>query len=216
VEEALDRARPWALLDVRDPDRVCAGAGACRSTSGADLAEPCARRGVPLVFISGAEAWHPVEDKAGVLEIRTGSLFMPWDRHARAVEILDALDAGRTVEIDAAAPWNGVYGPDVVDVALDLLLDGVSGAVPVRPAERVSLLDFARALAATADADAGLIVATGKPRPAPLFGWSGSHSYLPPLETMLERFVRECRTSRAIGEIAVERRDDDVRLQAAE
>jgi len=214
VEALLDSVQPWAVLDARDPDGVCGSDGTCAFEP--DLTEHCGRRSVPLVFISGAEAWRPVEAKAGVLEVRTGSLFMPWDRQARAVEILDSIDAGRRVEVDAAAPWNGVYGPDVVDVALDLLLDGVTGAVSVRPAERVSLLDLARALAATADADPALIVATGRSAPAPLFAWSGSPSYLPPLETMLERFVRECRTARIIGEEAVERREDDVRLEAAE
>jgi dTDP-4-dehydrorhamnose reductase len=214
--EALDAARPWAVFDARDPDGVCAGGTRGSRRSLEDLTGLCQSRNVPLVFLSGAEAWHAVEEKAGVLEIRTGALFMPWDRQAKAVEILEALDAGRSIEIHASAAWKGVYGPDVVDVALDLLLDGVSGAVPVRPAERISLLEFARALAATADADPSLVVAIGKAPPKPLFAWSGSVSYLPPLETMLERMVRECRTSRIAGEDAVERREDDVRLEAAE
>jgi dTDP-4-dehydrorhamnose reductase len=143
-------------------------------------------------------------------------LFVPWDRWAREVAILEALDAGRSIEIDAAASWTGVYGPDAVDVTLDLLLDGMTGAVSVRPAERVSEIEFARALAVTADRDVNLIVETGSPPPAPLFAWRGPASYLPPMDTSLERFVRECRSARRSGAAAIERRSDDVRLEAAE
>jgi dTDP-4-dehydrorhamnose reductase len=39
---------------------------------------------------------------------------------------------------------------------------------------------------------------------------------LPPLETTLERLVREGRTARLAGDLAVERREDEVRLEAAE
>jgi dTDP-4-dehydrorhamnose reductase len=141
---------------------------------------------------------------------------MPWDRSARAIAILDALDAGRPITVDASAAWTRVYGPDVMDVLLDLLLDGVTGAVNVRPAERVSELEFARQLAATAYREPELIRATGSPAPAPLFAWSGPVSYLPPLETTLERLVREGRAARLAGDLAVERREDEVRLEAAE
>ncbi len=109
-----------------------------------------------------------------------------------------------------------VYGPDLIDVVLDLLLDGATGAISVRPGERISELEFARALAVVADPDQALIVETGSPAPASLFDWSGPASYLPPLETTLERFVREARAARLSGELAVERREDDVRLEAAE
>jgi dTDP-4-dehydrorhamnose reductase len=140
---------------------------------------------------------------------------MPWDRQARAVAMLDALDRGRTVPVDAAACWLGVYGPDVMDVLLDLLLDGCSGAITARLGERICELDFARTLASVADCDPDLVRASGRPAPAPLFAWSGPASYLPPLETTLERFIRESRAARLVGEQAVERRDDEVRLEAA-
>jgi dTDP-4-dehydrorhamnose reductase len=212
-EQVLSQVGAWAILDARDPDAVCGGA---RSRRAGLLAEIAERHRVPLAFVSGAEEWHRPEERPGVLEIRTGSLFMPWDRSARAVAILEALDAGRPIEVDAAADWTRVYGPDVIDVLLDLLLDGVTGDVNVRPAERISELEFARALAVPAYRDPALIRAVGAPPPAPLFAWSGPASYLPPLETTLERFVREARAARLAGDLAVERRQDEVRLEAAE
>jgi dTDP-4-dehydrorhamnose reductase len=102
-----------------------------------------------------------------------------------------------------------------VDVTLDLLLDGMTGAVSVRPAERVSEIEFARALAVTAGRDVNLILETGSPPPGRLFAWRGPASYLPPMDTSLERFVRECRSARLSGAAAIERRSDDVRLEAA-
>lgn len=213
--DCLTEVRPWAVLDARDPDSVCSPRSRT-SNRLQGIQQACMRAEVPLAYITGAADWRPFDNEPGLLEVRTGSLFVPWDRWARAVTILEALDRGQRIEIDAAAGWGEVYGPDVIDVTLDLLLDGMTGAVSVRPGERVSELEFARALAVTADRDVDLIVATGSPPPAPLFAWHGPHSYLPPLETSLERFVRECRAARFSGAAAVERRDDDARLEAAE
>ncbi|HZF43036.1 MAG TPA: family 1 glycosylhydrolase [Sphingomonadaceae bacterium] len=212
----LRRTKPWAVVDARDPDAVCGigkpGIGCSRSV---DLQTVCIAEGIPLAHISGAKSRRSTGDGPGALEVRTGSLFVPWDRSARAVEILDALDAGRRIEIDAGAMWSGAYGPDVVDVTLDLLLDGMTGNVDVNPAAGVTELQFARALAEVADRNAGLIVERGRPPSPPLFGWTDSAFYLPPLETGLERFVREARAARLLGVAGVERREDDVRLEAA-
>ena len=147
----------------------------------------------------------------GLLEIRTRALFEPWDGSARAVALLEALDSARRIEVDAASPWKGVYGPDLVDVALDLLLDGVSGPVSVLPGERLSEAEFAKALAVVADRDPDLVVATGSPPATPLFAWSDRTSYLPPWETTLERLVREARAARRLGVQGVDRRMDEVR-----
>jgi dTDP-4-dehydrorhamnose reductase len=215
LADCLERVRPWAVLDARDPDSVCGGRSS-RLRRPEDLRQTWARFGIPLAVISGAEAWRAFDDQPGLLEIRTGALLMPWDHWARAVAILEALDAGRKIEIDAGAVWSGVYGPDVMDVTLDLMLDGMEGAVSVRVGERISEFEFARALAETADRDAGLIVPYGRPTEKPLFGWGATVSYLPPLETTLERFVREARGARTLGVEAVERREDEVRLEAAE
>ncbi|HEX9931507.1 MAG TPA: dTDP-4-dehydrorhamnose reductase [Allosphingosinicella sp.] len=215
AEALLDGATAWAVLDARDHDRLCGGGTSCRAGAEA-LARACAARRLPCAVIGGAPAWSPALGLPRLLEIRTGAMFAPWDRSARAVALLDALDADVPAKVDAAARWNGVYGPDLIDVVLDLLLDGVEGAVSVLPGERIGELEFARSLAAVADRDPALIVSTGTPAPAPLFQWRGPASYLPPLETMLERFVREARLARTDGELAVERREDDVRLEAAE
>jgi dTDP-4-dehydrorhamnose reductase len=210
----LDEASPWAVFDARDRHGLC---GEGRSAACAlALPRACAARDLPCLTVTGVAPWAAAADVPGLLEIRTRALFEPWERGARAVAMLEALDARQPVEADAGAAWTGIYGPDVVDVALDLLLDAVTGPVGVLPGERLSELEFARALAVAADRDPDLIVATGSPAAKPLFAWSDRPSYLPPWETTLERFVREARAARRLGVQGVERRLDEVREEAAE
>jgi dTDP-4-dehydrorhamnose reductase len=213
-DAALAEAEPWAVVDARDRDAVCPGTSwTGRRGAASGLPQACARRGIPCAVITGAAAWEPAPDVAGLLEVRTRKLFMPWDRSARAVEMLDALDAGKTVLAGRASLWDGVYGPDLIDVTLDLLLDGMTGAVTVVPAERLTEVQFAQALAVVADRDGSLVIEAGPAGEAPLFAWGNAVSYLPPCESMLERFVREARAARRTGELAFGRRADDTRLE---
>ena len=101
------------------------------------------------------------------------------------------------VEIDASKPWRGVYGPNAIDVTLDLLFDEVSGAVDLRNSDRLSKIELARELAAVAKASNDLIIARGPLRERSAFSSAPSQSYLPPMPGISERFVRECRRSQA-------------------
>jgi dTDP-4-dehydrorhamnose reductase len=215
AEAAIAETEPWAVLDARDRDAVCPSTSwTGKRSRAASVAEACARRNIPCATITGTDPWEPAAETGGLLEIRTRKLFMPWDRSARAVAMLDALDAGSTVLASVGQLWDGVYGPDLIDVTLDLLLDGVTGPVSVLPAERLTELQFAQALAVVADRDGGLVIESGAPAEAPLFAWGNGVSYLPPCESMLERFVREARAARRVGELGLARRPDDTRLQA--
>jgi dTDP-4-dehydrorhamnose reductase len=201
AQSVFARAEPWAVLDVSDPDLICSGQeGSGRAKAPPALAGTCAEMGVPFAFITGAQLWHPGEHAPGILEVRTSNVYAPWDQAAEAVQLLDALDAGERIEIDASKPWRGVYGPDAVDVMLDLLFDGVSGAVDLRNADRLSKIEFARQLAAVAEASNNLIVARGPLRERSAFSSAPSQSYLPPMPTTLERFVRERRRSRPVAQ----------------
>ena len=198
AEEALGWAKPWAVLDASDPDRVCSmSESSGRQKPLPALASACAEQGIPVAFITGAQPWHPAEHPAGVLEVRTQSVYVPWDRSARAVQLLDALDASQSIEVDSSKNWSGVYGPDMIDVTLDLLFDGVAGSVDLRNGDRLLQTEFVRALASVAEAPESLIVLQGLPAERSAFGWPASQSYLPPLQSTLERFVRECRRSRS-------------------
>ena len=208
--DQLTSMAPWAVLDARGPAAVRAGGGDAARDA---LAAECLRLGIPCAMMAGSSA-----DAApgGVLAIRTGEIYTPWDGSATAVAMLDALDEGTTVQVDRAAAWDLVYGPDVVDCILDLLIDQVSGAVTLLPGEQLTEAAFASALAEVADRDAKLIVKTGMRKAIPPVAVIAADSLLPPTETTLERFVRESRAARRQGELAVLRRDDDVRMTAAE
>jgi dTDP-4-dehydrorhamnose reductase len=199
AEQLIVGVKPWAVLDLSDRDRVCSERDSMpRPKALPPLAAVCVAAGTPYAVITGAQSWHEVSHSAGVLEVRTHGVFVPWDRWAWAVRMLDQLDQGRTVEIDPATSWAGVYGPDIIDVTLDLLFDGVTGAIDLRNRSQLSELEFARELALVADAPERLIRVQGSPAERPMFSFSPAHSYLPPLASMLERFVRECRCECAI------------------
>jgi dTDP-4-dehydrorhamnose reductase len=171
---------------------------------------------VRYAVITGAQPWHQTDHPAGALELRTQAVFVPWDRWARASQMLDLLERRKTLEIDRAAPWIGVYGPDLMDVTLDLLFDGVTGAVDLRNQSGLSELDFAREVALVAEAPAELIRTQGSAGERSVFGWAAKQSYLPPLPTTLERFVREWRCNCDAPDWIDEPADPLAFVQAAE
>jgi hypothetical protein len=194
AEELVAGLKPWAVLDVSDCDRVCSEreCGA-RPSALPPLVAACVASSTPYAVITGAQPWHEVSLPEGVLEVRTQNVFVPWDRWTWAVRMLDLLDRRRPLEIDRGARWTAVYGPDMIDVTLDLLFDGMTGVVDLRNRSQLTELEFARELALVADAPEQLIRVQGSPSEQPMFSFSPSPSYLPPLSSTLERFVRECR-----------------------
>jgi dTDP-4-dehydrorhamnose reductase len=216
AEAALAIVTPWAVLDVSDRDHVCSERDAVvRARPLPPLADLCANSGVRYAVITGAQPWHRTDHPAGVLELRTQSVFVPWDRWARAGQMLDVLERRKPLDIDEATPWTGVYGPDLIDVALDLLFDGMTGAVDLRNHSGLSELDFARELALVAEAPDGLIRTMGPPAERSAFSWGEKPSYLPPLPTTLERFVREWRCDCDAPEWIAEPADPVVIAEAA-
>ena len=152
---------------------------------------------MPIALITDASPWDPTRFPADALEVRTDPIYAPWDGSAFPAKIIDALDGGRAIEVDASKTLEVVYGPDVIDVTLDLLLDGATGTVNLRNPNGLSRLDFAREMASLADAPAELIIPVGSHEPS-VFNWARSGSFLPALQTTLERFVGERRRTRDV------------------
>ncbi|HZY17438.1 MAG TPA: family 1 glycosylhydrolase [Ramlibacter sp.] len=201
----LRRLQPWALLDAVDRDRLCpswanetlppAGRG------GRDqLVQAGEQLGVPCAAFARFDGAARAQAQTGALLLAcTGPVYTPWDRAAPAVAMLDALDRAQPLDA-ASAPWDLVYGPDLVDGVLDLLLDGVRGPVSFLPRESWTEAEFASVLAAVADRDPTLVAGAGSRDAdgAELAAWRAS-SHLPLAETTLERFVREARQARPAG-----------------
>jgi dTDP-4-dehydrorhamnose reductase len=220
---ALAAVRPWAVLDARDREGLAGPRRreGCPHGARTSVARQCADAGVPCaLFTSAFGPGLSAEGLAlpGVLVARTGPVFTPWDGQARAVQLLQALEAGQPVQA-SAAPWHAVYGPDLVDGVLDLLLDGASGGHNFFPPEGWTEAAWARHLAEVADCDPALVREDGAAdAQAPAYPGGAAVSLLPIAETTLERFVREARQARLAGEQgvrSVERREDGTRLEPA-
>ena len=186
--EALGGFGPWGVLDLRSGN-AAALAGLADRCRALDAAGACIR------------AHRPEREDAGpddLLVIETGPVFEAEDEHADLCLLLDDLDMlhpGERRQVPGAAAWQGVYAPSLIDGALDLLLDRATGAVHFLAHAGWSLADAARLLATVAGHEPCAIEQQG----------SGPHdlstldppSYLPPLETVLERFVHDRRRCRA-------------------
>jgi dTDP-4-dehydrorhamnose reductase len=184
---AVRAAHPWAVLDARQggPSRALEALGTA-----------CAELGIVAAVLVRAdntgEAFAPA-----LLVAQTGPVFTMDDEEALAVRLLQSLEAGDPVEVRRDLRCDAVYGPSLVDGVLDLLLDGMTGVVRLAPGEQWSEAEFAQALALVADHHADLVVEVGA---AASLSSGPVTSYLPPAETMLERFVRErCAAQRSVA-----------------
>jgi dTDP-4-dehydrorhamnose reductase len=125
------------------------------------------------------------------LVIRTSAFFGPWDRYNLLTRALDALRAGKEWIVPAAVV-SPTYVPDLVNAALDLLIDGERGLWHLANVGEASWLELVRRAAALAS------VGTESLREAP--GGSSDRNYtalgsergllLPPLDDALARYVR--------------------------
>lgn len=161
-----------------DPDR-CRQANV---ETAAVLARGAAAAGIPLLTFSshlvfdGGKAEAYVEDDAtgplGVygaakrdaermalaaladtLIIRAGSFFGPWDQGNVAARAIDAVTAGREFRAADDVTVSPTYLPDLVNVALDLLIDGETGVWHLASQGAVTWADFAREVVARANLD---------------------------------------------------------------
>jgi dTDP-4-dehydrorhamnose reductase len=131
------------------------------------------------------------------LVIRTSAFFGPSDRANFVTRVLETLSAGRPVRAARDAVVSPTYVPDLVDHALDLLIDGAAGVWHVANSGALSWLAFARMAAAAAGFDSDAIEACDQtasaaaPRPSYSVLRSERGMVLPPLEDSLSRYVRE-------------------------
>lgn len=119
---------------------------------------------------------------ADLLAIEIDTIFTADDEGSVPVRMLDALDAGEAPP-RARQGMHGAYRPAVIDGVLDLLLDGARAARCFRSAG--SMPDMSQMLQIVDGyCDDEMAVA------------SRQGSYLPSMETMLERFVLDRRRLR--------------------
>jgi dTDP-4-dehydrorhamnose reductase len=134
------------------------------------------------------------------LIIRTAAFFSPYDTHNFAVAVQRAL--GRGEQLAAAADYviSPTYVPDLCEAALDLLLDGESGIWHLTNGAALSWADFALRIAEACHLNTCLLKPTATremgwkaPRPASSALFSERGSFMPTLDSAIERFASQCR-----------------------
>ena len=233
IDAALDRYRPWAVVNAAGyvrVDQAEADEQRCHLVNavGAELlAKACARRGVRLLCFSSdlvfdgrtarpyvesdpmaplsaygrskVDAEHMVgEAFPEALIARTSAFFGPWDG-ANVIHLAAAAFA-------AGEPWRApndqrvspTYVPDLVNISLDLLIDGAGGIWHLANEGSVSWAELARKAAALLGYSAALVdecttaaleVAAPRP-PYSVLGTERGHR-MPTLDDALARFARE-------------------------
>jgi dTDP-4-dehydrorhamnose reductase len=128
--------------------------------------------------------------------VRTSAFFGPWDRHNFLVQALDAIESGRRFSAAEDERVSPTYLPDLVNVSLDLLIDGERGIWHLANVGDVSWFEFAARACSLAGIDAGSLVPCRsddtaravRPRYAVLASERGA--LMPPLDGALAHFVQ--------------------------
>jgi dTDP-4-dehydrorhamnose reductase len=138
-------------------------------------------------------AAHP-----GALVVRTSGLYGPWDEGNFVSRVLRTLRGGTVFKAAADVTVTPSYAPDLLDAALDLLIDGGRGVWHLAHPDPITWAGLARAAAQ----EAGLDPTAVRGCPATTFGWAAPRPpycalasergiVLPPLNTGLARCIRE-------------------------
>ena len=195
------------------------------------LAETCAERRLPLLTFSSdlvfdgrkaspyiePDALGPLsvygrskaEAEAAVLRalpealvVRTSAFFGPWDEHNFVAATARALERGERVRAPADVYISPTYVPDLVNAALDLLIDGEQGVWHLASRGEVSWAAFARMSSAAlgiatggVEEVAGHSLALPARRPAYSVLGSSRSSTMAPLEDALDQYAREVRAA---------------------
>jgi dTDP-4-dehydrorhamnose reductase len=133
------------------------------------------------------------------LVVRTSAFFGPWDEYNFLTATLASIAAGISVAAADDVVVSPTYVPDLVNAALDLLIDDGRGIWHLTNPSAVSWLEFGKLAANAAGLDADLIVAkpaselrlrARRPRFSALTSERGT--LMPPLADAIERYVAEC------------------------
>jgi dTDP-4-dehydrorhamnose reductase len=144
-----------------------------------------------------------LEEFSRALVIRTSAFFGPWDRYNFVYAVLDTLAKGRQFFAAGDITVSPTYVPDLVNAALDLLIDGEHGIWHVANSGAVTWAEFAQRVAVRA----GYRTAKVQPRPGSALGfvaprppftalWSERGSFMAPFEDSLERCFRDMKWER--------------------
>jgi dTDP-4-dehydrorhamnose reductase len=226
VEAALDRHGPWAVVNaagyVRPVNsererRQCFEENAAGPNN---LADACARRGIPLVTFSSDRVFDgqltraylewdepcPVDvygtSKAegerlvsarypDALIVRTSAFFGPWDSYNFVAATISKLVRGVEVAVADQCKVCPTYVPDLVNTVLDLLIDQEKGVWHLTNGEAISWAEFAETIAGLAGLPSRNIEIVNHHYANTALA-SSHGQLLPKLGNSLERYFEQC------------------------
>jgi dTDP-4-dehydrorhamnose reductase len=156
---------------------------------------------------SKAEAeMRVLEEFSAALIIRTSAFFGPWDSFNFVYEVLHSLSIGRPFFAADDVTISPTYIPDLVNAALDLLIDDENGIWHLANPAVVSWAEFARLVAGKAGYDSTCIESRtcnslGFVARRPSFTALSSErgNFMPPLEASLDKFFQDGKWSQQRG-----------------
>jgi dTDP-4-dehydrorhamnose reductase len=144
-----------------------------------------------------------LEECPEALIIRTSAFFGPWDRFNFVYSVLETLSTGKNFVAAGDVVVSPTYVPDLVNAALDLLIDCEHGIWHLANSGAVTWAEFARVVADRAGFDPAAIhsrptAMLGLAAPRPLFTALASErgSLMPPFEESLNSFFEDSQWSR--------------------
>jgi dTDP-4-dehydrorhamnose reductase len=137
----------------------------------------------------------------GAMVVRTSAFFGPWDEYNFLTVSLKRLASGESVTAADDMTVSPTYVPDLVNVTLDLAIDGAAGLWHLANDGATTWADFARDAARLKGRDPDLIVPVpaatlGFTAPRPAYSALGSErgrGLMPPLPAAMERYALERR-----------------------
>jgi dTDP-4-dehydrorhamnose reductase len=166
-------SRPWVESDAPAPLNVY---GASKAAGERDVLARCGQ----------------------AMVVRTSAFFGPWDRHHFVAHALAALQRGEIFRAASDVRVSPTYVPDLVNVCLDLLIDGESGIWHLANAGDVSWAELAARAASLAGVAAASLqacpsTALGELAARPGYGVLASERarLMAPLDDAMHRFLAE-------------------------
>ncbi|HTF61952.1 MAG TPA: hypothetical protein VK638_04495 [Edaphobacter sp.] len=197
--QTLLRKKVWAIVDATEKNiRQHVLKGFQNRNIDRYIAETSAVAIPTLGFSRGSDS-----GRVHSLTIDAGVLFGPWDADSSVTHIMRTLRDGVPISLASNTPVKASYIPDVVNHALDLLVDGEAGRWQLVNPSEMSWFGFGQLIAKNAGLDADLVTKVIA-QVADVSDPSESHLVMPPLVDALDRFFRDYDPNQSPLQIAAE------------
>jgi dTDP-4-dehydrorhamnose reductase len=194
------RGLPYVVVDVEKPVDTTAFDRMLDAIAPSAIID-ASEHGLAVDSAAGLRVLSVARHAPGRLHTPLEAGFCHDDEHGFVTRVLEALAEERPFTLCDEALVTPVYRPDLVDAALDLLIDGAEGRWRLAGPDRLTWAGFARRLAQVAGHDPALVRAA-PPGAFALHAETNEHAWdgyipLPPLDSAIPRLLGERAAARA-------------------